>query len=188
MFTVYATLWIGANVFQGDPRAPEDSEDFQTFLIGMSWGSFCLFLSAILAGLTKFLIYKATRPENLNKRTIKRLYLIPLFVASLAVISTRFAAGTIFSCFIIIPLVGPALETFHIIPGLLADIAEFQETGKVLGRYRHLLGFSLFYAQVMMFLVVPLCFLFFPERNDNEWGMLAAGSSALVGSAIGYFI
>ena len=188
MFTVYATLWIGENVFQGDPKAPADSEEYQTFLRGMSWGSFCLFLSSILAAFTKFFIYRATKPKNLNKRAIKRLYIIPLFVAGLAIDSTRFVTGSVISCFIIIPLVGPALETFHIIPGLLADVAEFQETGKIIGRYRHMLGFSLFYAQVMMFLVVPLCFLFFPDRNDNQWGMFAAGTSALVGTGIGCFI
>lgn len=187
MLTVYVTLWAGTDVFLGDGRGEAGSKEFKDFQIGVSWGAFCLFLASILSAATKFLIYKATSSENLSKKRISQLYIGSLALGSLVTILAQFT-GTNNHWFLLLALSGPALETFHVLPGILGDLIEVEETKKHLGHYRHLLSFSLFYAQVLMFLIVPLFFLIDPDRDDNLWGMLSAGSSMLLAAVIGYFI
>lgn len=187
MLTVYATLWVGSNVFNGDVSGGENTEDFKKFQHGLAWGSLCLMFSAILSGVTKFIIYKLTQPKYFSKRNIKILYVGSLLIGAFAILSCWFN-NTFSSCIIVIALTGFAFETFHVIPGIMGDIAEVEETGKHLGHYRHELGFSLFYAQVLMFLLIPLLFLSFPDRDDNLWGMYSSGASILFGAFLGIFI
>ena len=187
MLTVYATLWVGGNVFEGDVTAAAGSDEYVQFKYGLSWGSFCLFLSTIFSGVIKHLMYRSTKAENFDRNWIKSLYISSLVIGGVAVIvCARFSHITL--SFIMLCFTGFAFETFHVIPGMLADILEVQELGQHYGKYRHLLGFSLFYAQVFMFFLVPLGFLMFPDRDDTTWGMLAAGSSMLASGIIGWFI
>jgi len=82
--------------------------------------------------------------------------------------------------FIILPLTGLAFETFHNIPEILADMLEIEEQDRLEGKYRNLLNFSLFYAQSLMWCFIPIVFLYFPNTDDNQWGMLISGASGIL--------
>ena len=185
MLSVYATSWVGQDILKGDPEAELRSPDSNLFEVGVSWGSLALMFTSFIILMTSYALHKMVGYPH--KRRFKWLHLV----------SQLLATGALFGClmidnlnfiFLVIPLTGLAFQTFHAVPEILAEILENQEGVSVAGTYRRLLDFSFFYAQVIMFLVVPLVFLFFPDRDDNQWGMLVAASSGLLSVIFTIFI
>lgn len=45
-----------------------------------------------------------------------------------------------------------------------------------------------FFSQTMMYCVLPSMFIFWPEEDDNVWGLFAAGCSAFIGSLLCFLL
>ena len=185
MLSVYATSWVGQNVLKGDPGAKFQSKDNKLFEIGVAWGSLALMFTSFVILLMGYILHIMVR--NPKKQHFKMLHLFSQLTATLAILTCLFF-DNLNSTFLIIPFTGVAFQTFHTVPEILAELLENEEGIPVSGTYRNLLDFSFFYAQVLMFLVIPLIFIFFPDRDDNEWGMLVAAVSGLASVMFAAFI
>jgi len=185
MLTVYATSWVGITVLQGDPEESSTSLRHQLFEAGVSWGSLALLLTSFIILATGYAVHKLL--EDPKKAKFKYAHILSQLLASLALLSCFFS-NDFMDIFIILPLTGFAFETFHSIPEILADLAEIEERDSFKGRYRSLLGFSFFSAQVLMFLIMPCIFLMFPDSDDNLWGMFIAGTSGLLSVIFALFV
>ncbi len=185
MLTVYATSWVGITVLKGDPEAGTSSIRHQLFEAGVSWGSLALLFTSFIILATGYAVHKLM--EDPKKAKFKYTHILSQLLASLALLSCFFS-NDFMDIFIILPLTGFAFETFHSVPEIIADMVEMDEREAVKGRYRSLLGFSFFCAQVLMFLIMPLIFLMFPDSDDNLWGMFFAGTSGLFSVVFALFV
>lgn len=185
MLSVYATSWVGADVLEGDPEAEFQSKDSTLFEVGVSWGSLALMFTSFVILFMSYLLHRMVKTPS--KSRFKLLHLFSQLLASAALYACL-ALDSLNSIFLVIPLTGFAFQTFHSVPEILAEIQEAEENLSTAGVYRRLLDFSFFYAQVLMFLVVPIIFIFFPDRNDNLWGMLVAASSGVLSAIFTIFI
>jgi len=113
-----------------------------------------------------------------EKITCKLLFIFAQLAASLSLLSSYYY-DEIKDIFIILPFCGLAFATFHQIPERMADLIEEKYSDESKGTYKQMLNLSLFLAQILMFLVVPLIFILYPDRDDNLWGMLSAGVTGL---------
>ncbi len=185
MLSVYATSWVGADVLEGDPEAEFQSKDSTLFEVGVSWGSLALMFTSFVILFMSYLLHRMVKTPQ--KSRFKLLHLFSQLLSSAALYACL-ALDSLNSIFLVIPLTGFAFQTFHSVPEILAEMQEAEENLSTAGAYRRLLDFSFFYAQVLMFLVVPIIFIFFPERNDNQWGMLVAASSGVLSAIFTIFI
>jgi len=185
MLSVYATSWVGSDVLEGDPEAEFLSKDSTLFEVGVSWGSLALMFTSFVILFMSYLLHRMVKAPQ--KSRFKVLHLFSQLLSSAALYACL-ALDSFNSIFLVIPLTGFAFQTFHSVPEILAEIQETEENLNVAGTYRRLLDFSFFYAQVLMFLVVPIVFIFFPDRNDNQWGMLVAASSGVLSAIFTLFI
>lgn len=185
MLSVYATSWVGQDVLQGDPEAEFHSKDSVLFEIGVSWGSLALMLTSFVILLMSCVLHQMVKTPQ--KKKFKNLHLFSQLLATIALYACLFF-DSLNSVFLVIPLTGFAFQTFHSVPEILSEIIEAEEGINVPGTYRKLLDLSFFYAQVLMFLIVPLVFIFFPERDDNQWGMLVSATSGLLSVVFTIFI
>lgn len=184
MLSVYATAWIAQDVLRGNPMAKSQSPAGHLFEEGVSWGALGLMFTSIVILFMGFCLHKMV--GNPHKIKFKMLHMFSQLLSSLAIFACLLL-GDLNSVLFVIPLTGFAFQTFHTVPELLAEIVETEE-GTIAGRYRRLLDSSFFYAQVLMWLIVPFAFVFFPTRDDNQWGMLAAASSGLASVIFALFI
>lgn len=185
MLSVYATAWIAQDVLRGNPIAKSQTPGGHLFEQGVSWGSLCMLFTSLVILFMGYCLHKML--GNPHKTKFKMLHLFSQLLSSLALFACLLL-GDLSSVFIVIPLTGFAFQTFHTVPELLAEISETEEGITTPGHYRRLLDSSFFYSQVLMWLVVPLAFVFFPTRDDNQWGMLAAASSGLASVFFTLFI
>ena len=184
MLSVYATSWVGQNVNKGDPEA-ETTKDIMLFEEGVSWGSLALMVTSFVILLTSYVLHQMIKSPQ--KQKFKNLHLFSQVLATLSLFACIFF-DTLGSVFLVIPFTGLAFQTFHYVPEILSELLEEEEGVSVPGKYRRLLDFSFFYAQVLMFLIVPCIFIFFPERDDNQWGMLVSATSGLLSAIFTIFI
>jgi len=185
MLSVYATSWVGQNVLKGDPEADFHTQDITLFEEGVSWGSLALMVTSFVILLTNYVLHQMVKAPE--KQRFKKLHLFSQLLAAASLFVCLFF-DTLGSVFIVIPFTGFAFQTFHSVPEILSEILEEEEGITVPGTYRRLLDFSFFYAQVLMFLIVPLIFIFFPDRDDNQWGMLVSAGSGLLSAVFTLFI
>jgi len=185
MLSVYTTSWVGQNVLRGDPEAPFMTKGNKLFETGVAWGSLALMFTSFVILIMSFILHKMV--NNPKKENFKMLHVFAQLLATLAILICLYC-GNLNSTFLVIPLTGVAFQTFHTVPEILAELLETEESIATSGTYRRLLDFSFFYAQVLMFLVVPLIFIFFPDRDDNQWGMLVSAFSGLASVLFASFI
>lgn len=185
LLTVYATSWVGITVLQGDPEAASFTLRHKLFEAGVSWGSLALVMTSFIILATGYAVYKML--EDPKKAKFKYAHIAAQLIASIALLSC-FYTDDFMDIFVILPLTGFAFETFHLLPEIIADMTEMEEQEVFKGRYRNLLGFSFFCAQVMMFLINPLIFLYYPDTDDNLWGMAIAGGSGLLSVLFALFV
>lgn len=182
LLSVYATSWIGQDVLKGDPIQSQASKIFE---LGISWGSLALMFTSIIILLTAVVTQKMF--DNPNKFMLKSLYILSQLFASCALLYCAFI-NDFSDVFIVLPFTGFSFQTFHEVPETLAELLEKEEKKKNKANYKQLLSYSLFYNQVFTFMLLPLFFLLFPDRDDNLWGILVAGACGLMSAFIAIFI
>lgn len=175
MITVYASSWVGVSILKIDPENTILSRRRKIFDLGTSWGSVALMFSALTAFLTEIFI------NNLSKYlSNKRLFIITQTMSSITLL-VMYDADDFYCAFLALPICGVAFGTFNTVPELIAEeIENGMKEGVQKGVLKQMLKMSLFFAEIAMFFVIPVIFLFTPEVNEILASLIIAGVLGLI--------
>ena len=205
LITTYTTSWVGISILNGLPSAEKYSLTRRVFETGVSWGAFALLLTSLVCMCSHLCV-----PRLTTFVSERRLWGAAQGVAGVGLIAV-YGRSEVREILVILPLCGCALMTVEVIihreirrvmqySVSTCPIIDHPHSSVIcpstpiysLSQKLHLpTDFPLFsfivthvslLAQVTMFSVVPCVFLLWPDLDDNRWGIVTAGCTAVLGA------
>ena len=169
MSGVFATNWVAYNLMHGIPNSEEkENPSLEIYKTGLCWGAFAFTISALISTIIEILVKKITK-----NFLLKYCFIITQIISGIALMCIYFS-NNFFMAFIIIPLTGFGLGTFNSIPNLWAEKISHRESVKI-DIYENFFYIAMFFAQILTFCIVPICFLIFPKIDDTSGSLFFGG-------------
>mmetsp|Transcript_30174 Transcript_30174/g.34280 ORF Transcript_30174/g.34280 Transcript_30174/m.34280 type:complete len:370 (+) Transcript_30174:1-1110(+) len=178
---VYGTAWVGITLLKGVPDAVEYSNKRKICDIGVSWGAFTFIFWTMASMITSLILPKLR--FTFSDRTV---FIFTQLMAAGALISTLWVKSFYWE-FFVIPMCGPAYATLGTV--LESISVRYEKEQEVRGgTFSKMFSISVFFSQIVMFCVIPVIFLFFPNIDDNVWALFIGGCCAALASVFSFFL